>query len=298
MTKISPEPVKPDPQVEMSVFDPENPFSIVNITPERTSAAITLISKELRVMSEEKLRAQIDPDASLCRLRISFWDEYERCRPKGVRMNIANVCKGVCTRDYWDEIILLDPRYMAWITCPPKDYTLAMKELLDISIDRLREIVKLPFADPKTGRINPALVAQVLTAIQMLDQRVKGAIVQKVAIKQQTAHAHAHVHQTGTLPGTGGKQRSEIMIAPAEAFDADDEMAALAELEAKIASVSGRLIQARDEASLLKSNDHTDMIPSPTAAPTEGRPRPKRPDAEVLEADYDDLDDPESFSGA
>jgi hypothetical protein len=181
------------------IFDRKNPRSLINIVWEElrdSMLALEANHQDLLQLTERKLEKLLEPDPTESRLRLRFWDEYSRAQEKGKRMLLAEVCRGVCSGDFWEKNILRDLKRVAYIINPPTNYIVTMEELLYKGLDRVREVLDLPIKDAK-GRPDARLISEMVKIVQMLDQRVKGAIIQKVAIQQKIEQKTQHSFQSG-----------------------------------------------------------------------------------------------------
>jgi hypothetical protein len=162
----------------MTLLDPEDPRSMVNLVPPDVSEAMHRVPIEYFTMSEVDLKKLSRPTQVISRIRLSWWNEYNRAQEMLTHMEMVSVYAGVCHPSYFYAGILKNPRYLAWILCPPTSYLVAMEEALYFGVERLREILELPLYDEK-GRANPAVGNLVLKTVALLDLRVKGAVTQK-----------------------------------------------------------------------------------------------------------------------
>lgn len=186
----------------LSIFDETQPRTLINIVPEELRIALRRLQQKksrLFFQDERVFKKMVDPDAVTCRLRLSFWDEYTRAQDLGKRMVISNIVRGACSLDYFYKQVMTDMNKMAWICCPPKDYVLAMRELLDLGIDEWRDILAMPHRS-KSGKPDVALIAQKIKIVQMLDLRVKGAIVQKLQVRQHNSSVNVNVTTNTETP--------------------------------------------------------------------------------------------------
>lgn len=180
------------PDSEIPLFDKNEPRSLINIIWGEMVSILERLEKshaELFKISEQKLRRMVDPDPEDNMLRISFWAEYDRAQRGGGKMMSGAVTRGVCTRDYWLHNVLKQPLKLAFIVTPPPRYLKKMETLLFIGLDELEEILRTPISKKtrdKNGKeyetVNTSLVASKIKIFEMLDLRVKGAVVQKLAI--------------------------------------------------------------------------------------------------------------------
>lgn len=189
-------------QLPTSIKDGDDPASLVNIAPPELEHFIVNIPEELMGLDEKELHTRVKPDDMLCRLRIAFWDEYQQAHNTGCQMLMANIVRGCCTQEYFYKWVAAKPLKMRWIIQVPKNYYLAMREMLDLGLGKLREILDLPIMIEKkikTGKDeygnftfetvmepNTKVISEMRAITTLLDQRVKGAIVQRLAIQQQS----------------------------------------------------------------------------------------------------------------
>jgi hypothetical protein len=207
-----------------SVFNREDPDSLVNRTSDVLLAGLLRIeqnrsAKALMKKPEKYLRESFKPSPEATRLRISFWEEYARAVEYGGVMSVRRVYAGIVTAETFDEDYLGDDMQLAYLVNIPPLYHRAVQEILLTGIERLRDIIELPLIDSK-GRVQTGVVAGILKAVDMLDKRIHGANLQRVAV-------HSH-HTQGALPGAQ---------VPVDALAMDE----LAILEKQIADVRARM---------------------------------------------------------
>lgn len=185
---------------ELSPLAPDNPYSIFNMVPPKMQKALEALDKSLLTNSERNLRRNCNPTPEVCRLRINLWDAYNKTLDTGgSSIPITEIIKGACSQDLFEKVILTNPNTLAYVAVPPADYQLMMRDLLDLGWDRLREALEEPIHKDRMVRvgktkdgdieykkmteINIPLVAEIRAIVQMLDLRVKGAILQKVQVQ-------------------------------------------------------------------------------------------------------------------
>lgn len=174
------------PATEISLLDPADERSVVNLVP-------TLVGTYIKEHSEKhpdffgvdehtlykKLRDDNKQPSPLDnRLRLKFWVEYDRVQGLGLKsMTMINVLAGICSKELFYNNYLKRVEKIAWLLCPPTGYMAKAEEALEFGLEQLRDILELPHssfgkADVKLGELKAKIVA-------MLDNRVKGAVVQK-----------------------------------------------------------------------------------------------------------------------
>lgn len=183
----------------ITIINEDDPRNLVNLVPPDVSDALKRLVKyrpALFFMEEAKFKKQVKPDALISRLRISFWDEYCRAQDNNAMINISAVIRNVCSKDYFYEVVLRNEAKLAWLIYPPKDYMMAMREMLDLGLDEWREILALPIQN-KRGKVDYKLLSSKLKIVQLLDMRVKGAIVQRLQVSQKNLNVNV---DAPTLP--------------------------------------------------------------------------------------------------
>lgn len=128
----------------------------------------------------------VRPNPSDNRLRMKFWMEYDQAQTEFRRMNMRTVFSGVCSESYFFNYYLTDTSKMAWILTPPANYLVVTEEALQVGLETLRAYLEEP-AIKEDGKIDAKVAELQLKIVAMLDQRVKGAIVQR------TMNLHASV---------------------------------------------------------------------------------------------------------
>lgn len=165
----------------IDLWDTDNPRSVVNLIPETVAnklrAAVTA-KPDLFSMDERALRLAVRPTPNDNRLRLAFWNEYNRAQETGTPMRMVSVYAGIVTQQFWDNHYLVEPRNIAWLITPPAHYLVMVEEALSHGIERMRDILDLPVVDA-FGKVNVKLGELQAKIVAMLDQRVKGAVIQK-----------------------------------------------------------------------------------------------------------------------
>jgi hypothetical protein len=146
-------------------------------------------------MSEERLGARLinseEPiTKSDRRIRIAFWREHANSMESNRPMYISYVLEGVASEANWDRFVR-SPIRVAWLLHKPMTYQETLLEALDFGVTKLRSMLDLPDYDNitlKNGRtkkvLNPKILEIKMKIIQMIDQRVNGAYLQRTESKQ------------------------------------------------------------------------------------------------------------------
>jgi hypothetical protein len=163
-----------------SSLDFNNPRSLVSIVPQKMQELMLNVPMEYLEMNEYELENVITPNAFVNRVRLAFWQEYERAQGEVRKMNIHNIALSIGTLDQHIYRIMRDQLSAAWILCPPNSYTIFLDEALDFGLKRLRDhILTLPLRNPETGEVDHENANLILKTVAFLDMRKNGAVVQK-----------------------------------------------------------------------------------------------------------------------
>lgn len=187
----------PENSLDGTIYDPDNPDSLINIIPERVRPVLYRIKDKMpRVLfqTESELREYIQPGERDERIRLAFWDEYNHSTAHGKIMSLTAFLHGVCSWETWVTAYEPNDKKMMWVFCPPVSYASAMRNILHKGTERLMEIMSLPIMD-SDGKPDSKVIVNILRAFQLVDMRVKGAVTQKLQIQQQSLSVHATIGQ-------------------------------------------------------------------------------------------------------
>ncbi len=186
-------------ELETSILDRANPRAVINLVPPAVQRAIENVPQDFFSLTEVELEKE-SPQGKWTiadrRMRTSFWLEYTRSQDTGHAMSMSLVYGGICSRNYFYESFLTNKARMAYLLSQPADYKIAVEEALTCSVDKVREILEMPLYDPVTGRPDTKVAEAILKAFKMLDDRVKGAVVQRVEQKNLNVN-----YEAGKKPG-------------------------------------------------------------------------------------------------
>lgn len=192
------------------IFDTNNPWSVINICPPLIRKAIEKIPREHLILDEKRLKKIAAPDEVESRFRLLFWDEYNAAVDEKRQMKLENIITSRLGTfyEYFTDIILPNNRKLSWILTPPSDYFLSMRDLLYTGLDRIREIMELPIIEDvvvkvlKDGtkvtrrQVNTRLIGEIVKITQNLNDRVHGAVVQRMSIQQKTMSINQNFNST------------------------------------------------------------------------------------------------------
>lgn len=172
---------------ENSILNIANPDSLINKVPDAIANLLPDVVKHYdRILAspEDIATFHYKPNERDERIKIQFWDEYNISCAQKRRMAISNIIRGVMFYDnFYRYFCKLGPR-LAWLLVPPRDYTLTMQAILNKGLTRLDEIMSMKMVDDK-GKPDHRIITQILRVFQIVDNRTKGSIIQRVQIQQQ-----------------------------------------------------------------------------------------------------------------
>lgn len=177
---------------ELQLFErDEAGRSVLDLIPTGVHTAVVTAAakrRELFFMDESTLYKTLrsdngtGPNPTDNRLRLKFWDEYDKAQAQTSKMNMGNVYLGVCSAPYFYQRFLMVPEKVAWMMCVPANYAVKMEEALAFGIEQMRDILAQPHVLPN-GKVDSKLAELKAKIVAMMDIRVKGATVQKIEQK-------------------------------------------------------------------------------------------------------------------
>ena len=98
------------------------------------------MSKMLR-MTESSVRKKVKPTELFDRIRLSFWIEVNKSLVSRRRIKLNAIIRGCCSSRVFMQILKNERRFLLWILTPPKDYVLAMRQILKQSTAEILKLV-------------------------------------------------------------------------------------------------------------------------------------------------------------
>lgn len=195
----------PDGSLTGTMYDTDNPDSLINIIPSRVVPVLHRIRPKMpRVLyvTECELRDYVKPDERDERVRLGFWDEYNHSSAMQKKMSLTSFLHGIMSWETWVTVYEPNDKKMMWVFCPPVSYQVAMRNILHKGTERLMEIMSLPLRDDM-GKVDSKVVVNILRAFQLVDMRVKGAVTQKLQIQQQSHNINQNINMNGPSIDSG-----------------------------------------------------------------------------------------------
>jgi hypothetical protein len=182
----------------------DNPRSVINLVSNKVAEACRNISPRWLQLQDNELRKHANVQMTDDMIRQAFWAEYFDACDANRPMRMAAVYGQIVSKQTFYEIYVDNPAKLAWILRPPKNYTYRMTSLLELGLTRLEDILNMDITKKDTK-----LIAEIVKVVALLDNRVKGAVQQRVKIETENKHLHAHV-KAAEIPKTYNEIEKEL----------------------------------------------------------------------------------------
>lgn len=227
----------PDDDPRLQLFDYENPRSLINLAPESMVEGIRECMRrmpKLLICTEGVIKDTLKPDERDDIVRMRFWEEYNHCSAPTVptKMSLTPI-RGFVNPKVFHKVYTNNRWKLAWIITPPKSYAETMRRILDYSMDRLLEVVRLPIMLPD-GTPDYKLIEKIIKIAQITDLRVKGAIPQTIRMDQRNLNLNVDATKSQPALGVSVEQLLNLPM---------DELEALSKKSSKLA---GRIASPSD----------------------------------------------------
>lgn len=168
---------------ELVLLDLSNPRSIACLMPEAFAKQMQILwdsdeAPALLGVNEHQLLALLrrkkkSPSALDYKLRVKFWVEYERVQtdiPKMAKMNMQNILGLDFAKESFYRFYITDPYKLAFLLCPPMDYEKLIDVVLNVSTQKLLEILDSPEVF-SNGVIDQSLVKKFMEINETMHRR-------------------------------------------------------------------------------------------------------------------------------
>jgi hypothetical protein len=199
---------------EIIFYEEENPRCVVNMLPDTVKAACKAISPELLSLSLTEIRKRADPSDLDEQMRLAFWDEYFIATDNDRFMRMDAVYSRICSREYFYRYFIREEVRLAYMLRPPEEYILKVRALLDMGLNRFSEILNLPLRDLE-GKVDSKLIGQIVHIVTLLDNRVRGAVPQKVYIEGRQVNMNMNYQ----VPKTHEEIQQELIDIEKEIYE-------------------------------------------------------------------------------
>lgn len=239
---------------EIDLDGKENPRSVINLAGDLLRSRITesmRLRPDLFRKTEKDLKKDCKPTPTDTRIRLAFWNEYNRVQESGAeKIDTAAIYSGVCTKQLFYYDYLMEPRKVAWMMCPPANYLVALNEMLLQGQNKLREILDAEVVDSK-GKVDTKVGELILKIYLAVENRVKGTTITRTEVRGEIKSMNLHaplppgLDQAGVAKAALSAQVGETME------DIEEQLRKLRALNRKEArnAVTDAVVAGDDEGS-------------------------------------------------
>lgn len=146
------------------------------LVPPLLQRAMLWVAGEHAQMDERQLEHRCSPDSKTKMLRVNFWNEYYAAVRAERHMDTMSIYRSVCTHKLFHHRLHVRDA-CCWIFRPMSDYTMFMEQQLHNGLQRIAEILALPIT--VNGKVSTQTANLIMRTVQMVENRVKGAVTQK-----------------------------------------------------------------------------------------------------------------------
>lgn len=194
--------------VDITLWEHKNPRSLINLVSPKLAEHMRALQPYLFTLSDSAFAKKYEAPWIVQQLKICFWDEYFLTQDKDFKsMRIEAMYSKVCSKEYFYELVS-DPLTLTYILRPPSGYMIRMRSLLDIGLERFREILTLPIVD-YNGKIDAKHVNNIIKIVSIVDNRVKGAVTQNIKI--DGTHKSMNMNVNYEAPKSHRQIESELL---------------------------------------------------------------------------------------
>jgi len=167
-------------QIDFDIYDRKNPNALLNRLDVRSSQMVAKLPRKWTYATESKVTALANPDDTLLRLRIAFWEEFNRACRANKKMDRSRICYGICAMEFWSKEILNDWRALVFIIRPPRHEMFVHKALMLHGYDRIHEILQMPLTTKVGKTIKEELPNGKIKATNTRYQKVDMAAIRAI----------------------------------------------------------------------------------------------------------------------
>lgn len=154
-------------------------------------------------LDEETLRAELFNQVqnnglfSLFRkIRIAFWEEYDRAAASEVLFSLDSLTKHFKTRIDLFDFFNRFSAFFPYMMIPVSSQQFTLKELDMLSKERMIEILSVPSVDLRTGRADSRLAKVQVQIYELIQDRIYGPVIQKIESSQKSVNVNVNTQAT------------------------------------------------------------------------------------------------------
>lgn len=154
-------------------------LDIYPLLPDMIQKIVNKIPEGYLNKTEDQFLKIYEPNKYDRHLRINLWSEFRDVvtESRGI-ISFSRVYGPIMSKHQFDTYVLTNLKRVAWMLIPPLNYEIQMENLLDLSMQRMEEILRLPIYKKETKKDGKT--------VEVLDTKVLGVIT-NVALKMREA---------------------------------------------------------------------------------------------------------------
>ncbi len=173
LREIPPPLVELPPDMELAIFDLNNPYSVFSLLPPQDREVWNRVDRVLLSMEESELRKRIHPSPTLNKIRIAFWYEYDVALRTGKALSLRRVWSGLISKENWGNYLKAKP--LAWILTPTSSIESSLEDIMEHSLSKLRKILDAPIYKAD-GSLDSAAANVLVKIHKEIQQRRDGVV--------------------------------------------------------------------------------------------------------------------------
>ena len=215
---------------EIDFWEEGNPRAVINMAPDAVRDRIRKLPLHLLERSQMSLKTTGNGHWIIEKLRQNFWNEYFLSLDNNAdKMRPAAIYTNACGQSEFYEIISV-PERLAYMMRPPESYMYKMNTLLEAGLERFNEILHLPLMNDK-GKVDTKLIAEMVKIVAIVDNRVRGAITQRVKIESTSKQLNVNMNMQQEYPKSHQEIEQELKQIELEIKRIDNPKADMSQLE-------------------------------------------------------------------
>ncbi len=166
-------------------YDRTDGKSVISLLPkivrERVEEAVMkipdLVGLHERDLVKKLRRLGKSPTPTDNRIRLCFWNEYDRAQETDERMVMERILHTTVQSDYFYNDYLYRPHKVIWLMCAPASYETLLEEMLQYGVEQVRDILEIPSI--VDGKVDHKLALTKARLLKTLEQKRDGFKVSK-----------------------------------------------------------------------------------------------------------------------
>ncbi len=180
------------------LMDMEDETTILKYLPPAWQEAVQMMDNEIWAMPFPQVLRGANPNSVELQLRTRIWVAFDKAKAESAKyIDWKKVYSGVCSAQHFYNYARR-PLKIRFLLEPLKEYKESVKQLLELGMARLQEIITMPLTN-KNGAMDPNLIEKVIKCIVLVDHRIHGGYTQRAELKAQQLSAHLDLNKVKSM---------------------------------------------------------------------------------------------------